>query len=530
MKNLNPAGHGLREETSQINLELISKLLTDDDERFRIHGINLLLSRTHDDDGASLLRQALNDRSPVIRTLAAEGLSKVDPGSSARIMVSLLAERDPLVRQKASKALSHIYPPLIMASLPGFGEEQNNEIPAGDPIFNRAVGRSVYEGFIELLGLYAGSSEIPEYLLEEMVQFPGARGFFRSTLCERFSPSVADRFIKLCDVEEIKKYTKELTIAINYNCNHNCPYCFATDRPSSWEDDMTKEDFVSILEYLKAQGCSRVILTGGEPTLHPDFGLFLDILKERGFTCYFATNAFFTEDVQNRINKELVDVIGIHVEDIANYSRQKSETFHRNLKEICSKGIDMYLRCTIYSTKKKDWAPLADLCDKYNIRQINYAISFPNSDRSNAYISREEMMELPSILVEFVRTFADKGIVLRPVKPIPPCIFNPQDLALMIDHDLFNFGNGCTLHQRNCAHNLIVNPDLTIIPCIGLPIKGPKLFEFKTLEDAGGHYKETIYRLQRQPFFDKCAACSLYHGGTCIGGCLAYRMYETATC
>lgn len=69
---------------------------------------------------------------------------------------------------------------------------------------------------------------------------------------------------------------------ITYRCNSNCMFC-AADHPLRCEDsEMYLSEFVDILEKNHVSTKDRVIVNGGEPTMHDDFFGFLDAICTRG--------------------------------------------------------------------------------------------------------------------------------------------------------------------------------------------------------------------------------------------------------
>jgi radical SAM protein with 4Fe4S-binding SPASM domain len=71
------------------------------------------------------------------------------------------------------------------------------------------------------------------------------------------------------------------------------------------------------------------------------------------------------------------------------------------------------------------------------------------------------------------------------------------------------------------SRNLTINPDLTTFPCNGIAIRGPKLTELASIEDAGRHHAEAIRDLMLQPYDEACRDCALWYRGFCQGACLA---------
>jgi hypothetical protein len=74
-------------------------------------------------------------------------------------------------------------------------------------------------------------------------------------------------------------------IEITERCNLSCPTCFAGSSP-------TESHLLSLGEFEKQvdglvaggkQGSDMIQLSGGEPTIHPDFFAMVELLFDRGF-------------------------------------------------------------------------------------------------------------------------------------------------------------------------------------------------------------------------------------------------------
>ena len=65
-------------------------------------------------------------------------------------------------------------------------------------------------------------------------------------------------------------------------CNNDCPMCSNSGRPEAW---FTKtEGLLERVAFLHGQGFRRVVLTGGEPTIHPGFWDVVAALGAHGMT------------------------------------------------------------------------------------------------------------------------------------------------------------------------------------------------------------------------------------------------------
>lgn len=71
-------------------------------------------------------------------------------------------------------------------------------------------------------------------------------------------------------------------------CQLDCDHCLRD--PSKRPVDLPLERAVAALENARALGIERVSLTGGEPTLHPEFPALLDAIAALGFTWDMVSN------------------------------------------------------------------------------------------------------------------------------------------------------------------------------------------------------------------------------------------------
>ena len=68
---------------------------------------------------------------------------------------------------------------------------------------------------------------------------------------------------------------------LNY-CNLQCPYCFANKFITEEEKQLiTKEQLLTILDFLGQTPCNRIGIIGGEPTLHPCLAEYIDICFDK---------------------------------------------------------------------------------------------------------------------------------------------------------------------------------------------------------------------------------------------------------
>jgi PqqA peptide cyclase len=91
-----------------------------------------------------------------------------------------------------------------------------------------------------------------------------------------------------------------LTVELTNTCNLHCSYCLR-DEDALHHDPAT---FLPVALFARvagdakaAMGIEHVMFTGGEPTLHRQFGDILAAVGELGLTCSFVTNGWHFERV-----------------------------------------------------------------------------------------------------------------------------------------------------------------------------------------------------------------------------------------
>jgi len=107
-------------------------------------------------------------------------------------------------------------------------------------------------------------------------------------------------------VEESGDYgPRRLIVELTNVCNLHCSYCLRDEdalyhaRASFFDVGLLRRVVREARESIKA---SHVMFTGGETTLHPEFGEVLAAVREEGLKCSFVTNGWHFERVWPAVN------------------------------------------------------------------------------------------------------------------------------------------------------------------------------------------------------------------------------------
>ena len=94
----------------------------------------------------------------------------------------------------------------------------------------------------------------------------------------------------------LDKYKNNMIINITQHCTLYCPHCMQNAGPER-NEMMSKDTFIQALRFAKNIGSKVVMISGGEPTSHPDFFDFLKVLVNSDFVSVSVlSNGTFLKD------------------------------------------------------------------------------------------------------------------------------------------------------------------------------------------------------------------------------------------
>lgn len=133
------------------------------------------------------------------------------------------------------------------------------------------------------------------------------------------------------------------------NCNLACGHCFQRERRS--RAFMAPETAFKALQYADAAGALEVTLTGGEPTLSPDFTLIYERCRAMGFiTSVFSNGVRFEAEHWKsfgRLSPHNLEITLYGATDSAYFAftrRSAWQSVKHNVDRACALGIPVSLK------------------------------------------------------------------------------------------------------------------------------------------------------------------------------------------
>jgi MoaA/NifB/PqqE/SkfB family radical SAM enzyme len=150
------------------------------------------------------------------------------------------------------------------------------------------------------------------------------------------------------------RFPRRIYFQITRNCNLRCDYCYIkADRglPS-----VPTGPILELADFLGEHGLVEVRLTGGEPTLHPDFFAILHRFQERGVYVSVATNGVWDRGTLDALCAEdplwIICSVDGNRETHNQYRPGTFDRIVRNLEHLKNKKPSTRIRLTTVLTRR----------------------------------------------------------------------------------------------------------------------------------------------------------------------------------
>lgn len=162
-----------------------------------------------------------------------------------------------------------------------------------------------------------------------------------------------------------------LELQITSRCNLKCRHCYIGD---ARQIDLPTDKIMNVLEeFQKMQGL-RLLISGGEPLLHPDFWSINDALPCFGFRSILLTNGTLIEkDIASRlkVHEIQVSIDGVgHSHDMLRGRGAFSKAVG-SLRELVKTGKDVSVATMVHAGNLDDFPRLEALVKEIGVKEWN---------------------------------------------------------------------------------------------------------------------------------------------------------------
>ena len=203
-------------------------------------------------------------------------------------------------------------------------------------------------------------------------------------------------------------------------CNLNCVHCYARSEAIKYQNELTHEEGLALIDQLADFNVPVILFSGGEPLLRPDFFELANYAASKGIRPTISTNGTrIDEDTAKRLKDMGVGYVGISLdgcEATHDKFRGKPGAFQmalRGIRNCVATGQKVGLRFTITRDNFQDLDSIFDLLEQENIDRVCF-YHLVYSGRGSAMVERdlshEESRQVMDLIIRRTLDFKARGI------------------------------------------------------------------------------------------------------------------------
>lgn len=322
--------------------------------------------------------------------------------------------------------------------------------------------------------------------------------------------------------DELPKITSWLTI--NRVCNLRCKWCYSRNNRTG---SMSLETVEKSIKLLRGLPTTRVILIGGEPTIHPNFLTIIKMVKEAGLMPVVVTNGIkFKDEVFLRKALDAgLSAITVSLK-ATNNDQYQLFTGHRSfndtmeaIKNIDKNGISNRVSITVGEDLLESSNEIIDVIVESKAQIVSLEMERPTIiDDKILSSDSASLKKIADFFINLYPKLESSGVNFVINVSIPFCLFPRSFIETLIKKGRIT--SGCQIHTGS---GIIIDPNGKLLPCnhfcnnalgeLGQDfISGEEYLLFRQRPDISQFYKT----LSSYPH-EKCQSCDQWQ--QCGGGC-----------
>ena len=273
-------------------------------------------------------------------------------------------------------------------------------------------------------------------------------------------------YMSIGEYEEYMNATHRMDVMVSamtkggrWHCNQKCIHCYAAGQVLSDEEELSTEDWKTIIDKCRAYGIPQITFTGGEPTMRED--LFELISYARWFISRLNTNGIkLTEDYCRKLHEAELDSVQItfYSSDPEVHNKlvgaDQFENTAKGIDNALNEGLSVSINTSL-CTLNRDYLKTLEYLHEKGIIYVTCSgmIMTGNAlsdDSENLQLTGSELEE---ILRESVKYCHENGMEIA--------FTSPGWIDLKVFEELNIPSPSCGA----CLSNMAITPGGNVVPC-----------------------------------------------------------------
>ncbi|MBW2655909.1 MAG: 12,18-didecarboxysiroheme deacetylase [Deltaproteobacteria bacterium] len=244
--------------------------------------------------------------------------------------------------------------------------------------------------------------------------------------CATVEPSDALRYSRQSGQlpSHLLQFSKDKKPVVVWNmtrrCNLKCVHCYARSEDISYDNELSHEQCITMIDDLASFGVPVLLFSGGEPTVHPRLVEYAKYAVSKGMRAVISTNGTLITKEKAKIFKKIgLSYVGISLDGLEEThdkfrgvkgSYKKAMAAIKNCQEA---GIKVGLRFTINKRNVQDIPGIFDLLEEKNIpRACFYHLVYSGrgSEIAKEDLSHEETRKVLDLIMDRTKDLHDRNL------------------------------------------------------------------------------------------------------------------------
>lgn len=203
-------------------------------------------------------------------------------------------------------------------------------------------------------------------------------------------------------------------------CNLSCVHCYSQSANKQYDDELTTDEGLALLDNLAEFGVPVVLFSGGEPLMRHDLLTLIERAKSLGMRAVISTNGTLIDQEKADQFAELgLSYVGVSLDGMRETNdkfRGQQGAYDKAIAAIryCQKaGVKVGLRFTINKRNVLDVSDIFDLLIKENIPRVCFyhlVYAGRGSNLMNEDLTHEETRKVVDLIIDRTYDMHQKGM------------------------------------------------------------------------------------------------------------------------